>query len=279
MPVPAFRVLLTDEIDPEGVELLAAEAALQVDVVPTLPAEVLLERIGEYDALIGRSATRVSEALLRRGTRLRAVGRAGVGVDNVALDAATALGIAVINAPAGNTIAVAELFFGAVLGALRHIPRADATMHGGRWDRSRLLGAELQGRRLGLIGLGRIGTEVAKRARAFGMTVIGYDPYVSGERFHALQVRRTESLETLLEQADILTVHTPLTDETRGMIGSAELALLPPGALVVNMARGGIVDEAALLAALSGDGSAARCSTSTPSNHCLPITRSARPPT
>ncbi|HEU4700554.1 MAG TPA: phosphoglycerate dehydrogenase [Gemmatimonadales bacterium] len=249
-----FRVLLTDEIDREGVELLEAEPALAVDEVPTLPADELLARIGDYDALIGRSATRITAELLRRGTRLRVVGRAGVGVDNIALDAATALGVAVINAPAGNTVAVAELFFGAVLGALRHLPAADASMRAGRWDRSRLLGRELHGRTLGIVGLGRIGTEVARRARAFGMTVLAHDPYVPDERFHAVQAQRVDTLDALLAAADVLTVHTPLNDETRGMIGRRELARLKPGALVVNMARGGIVDEAALLAALAGEG-------------------------
>jgi D-3-phosphoglycerate dehydrogenase len=253
-PAAVYRVLVTDEIDPEGVELLSAEPALAVEVVPTLPAAELLERIGEYDAIVGRSATRISEELLRRAPRLRVVGRAGVGVDNIALDAATELGVAVINAPAGNTIAVAELFFGAVLSLLRHLPRADASMHEGRWDRSALLGDELHGRRLGIVGLGRIGGEVARRAKAFGMTAHAFDPYVGDERFQALQVRRAESLDGLLAQADVLSVHVPLTDETRGMIGRRELAKLPPGAVVANLARGGIVDDAALLAALeAGD--------------------------
>ncbi len=245
-----YRILVTDDIDREGIDVLTAEPQLEVHEVPTLPAAELLERIGEYDAIIGRSATRISEELLRRGSRLKVVGRAGVGVDNIALDAATALGVAVINAPAGNTIAVAELFFGAVISLLRHLTQANVSMHAGRWERSKLMGSELNGRTLGVVGVGRIGSEVARRARAFGMSVVGYDPYVSDERFQALQVRRAESLDALLEVADVLTVHTPLTDETRGMIGRRELAKLPPGAVVANLARGGIVDEEALAAAL-----------------------------
>jgi D-3-phosphoglycerate dehydrogenase / 2-oxoglutarate reductase len=167
-----YRVLVTDEIDAEGVALLLAEPQLVVDEVPTLPKEELLARIANYDAIVGRSATRISADLLEKGRRLKVVGRAGVGVDNIALDTATSLGVAVINAPAGNTIAVVELFFGAVISLLRHIARADTSMHAGRWDRSALLGSELKGRSLGIVGLGRIGGEIATRARAFGMNVM-----------------------------------------------------------------------------------------------------------
>ena len=246
-----YRVLVTDEIDPEGVALLAAEPKIQVDEVPTLPKEDLLKRIGDYDAIVGRSATRISADLLEKGRNLKVVGRAGVGVDNIALDTATALGVAVINAPAGNTIAVVELFFGTVISLLRHIPRADSSMHAGRWDRSSLLGSEIKGRTLGIVGLGRIGGEVAIRARAFGMEVIAYDPYIAQTRFETLRVQSIASLEALLEQSNIVTVHTPLTDETTGMIGKREIARLPQQAIVVNMARGGIVDEKALLDALN----------------------------
>lgn len=248
-----FRILVTDEVDPEGVELLRAVPDFVVDEVPTLPPGEVLERIGAYDALIGRSATRVGGELLRRGERLKVVGRAGVGVDNVAMDAATELGIAVINAPAGNTVAVAELFFGAVIALLRGLSRADASMHQGRWERSALMGRELKGRTLGIVGVGRIGSAVAQRAHAFGMDVAGFDPYVGAERFTALRVRRAAALGDLLAEADILTVHTPLTDETRGMIGVAELSRLKDGAVIANLARGGIVDDAALLAELESE--------------------------
>lgn len=249
--IVTYRVLVTDEIDAEGVAILSAEPELVVDEVPTLPKDELLARIGDYDAIVGRSATRISADLLQKARRLKVVGRAGVGVDNIALDTATSLGIAVINAPAGNTIAVVELFFGAVISLLRHIPRAATSMQAGRWDRSSLLGSELKGRTLGIVGLGRIGGEVATRARAFGMNVLAYDPYIAQPRFEALRVQEIKSLEDLLEQSDIVTVHTPLTDETTGMIGKREIARLPGHSIVVNMARGGIVDESALLEALN----------------------------
>jgi D-3-phosphoglycerate dehydrogenase len=244
-----YRILVTDEVDPEGVALLTAVKEFQVDVLPTQPPAKLLEVIGDYHAFVGRSATKVSAELLAQAKNLKVIGRAGVGVDNVAIAKATELGIAVINAPSGNTIAVAELFFGALLGLMRMIPLAAQSMKEGRWDRSQLLGHELKGRTLGIIGLGRIGSEVAKRAHAFGMDVVAYDPYISEERFSALRVRRSE-LSELLKAADIVTVHTPLNDETKGMLGELELRQLRQGAIVVNMARGGIVNDAALLKAL-----------------------------
>ncbi len=244
------RILVTDEVDPEGVALLKAVPQFTVDVVPTLAPKELAERIGDYDAFVGRSATRISEELLARATKLKVIGRAGVGVDNVAVNKATELGIAVINAPAGNTIAVTELFFGAVIGLLRQIPQASHSMTEGRWDRSKLMGSELKGRTLGIIGVGRIGTEISKRALAFGMELVGFDPYISDDRFAALRVRRAAELRDLLSASDIVTIHTPLNDETRGLIGERELAQTKAGAVVVNMARGGIVDDAALLASL-----------------------------
>ena len=245
-----FKVLLTDGIDPEGVALLAADPQLEVDEVPTLPAAELIERIGEYDALVGRSATRVTPELLRAAKKIRVIGRAGVGVDNIAMDIATELGIAIINAPAGNTVAVAELVFGSLLSLLRGLSLADRTMHAGEWRRSELLGGELKGRTLGIVGLGRIGSEVARRAAAFEMDVVAYDPYVPEARFQGLRVERADSLGALLSQSDVVTIHTPLTAETRGMIGKREVGKLKAGAIVLNLARGGIVEEDALAAAL-----------------------------
>lgn len=248
-----YRILVTDEIDPEGVALLSGVEDFDVDELPTLPPAELIERISNYDALVGRSATKVSADVLRAATRLKVVGRAGVGVDNIALDVATELGIAIINAPAGNTIAVAELFFGVVLGLLRHLPRADGSMHAGKWDRSALLGTELRGKTLGIVGVGRIGGEVAIRAESFGMTLAGYDPYIAESRFQSLRIHRCSSLDELLDESDIVTVHTPLNDETRGMIGRREIARLSSSSMVVNLARGGIVDEEALAEALAAN--------------------------
>ncbi|HEX5576990.1 MAG TPA: phosphoglycerate dehydrogenase [Gemmatimonadaceae bacterium] len=244
-------MLVTDEIDPDGVELLRSVDALDVTELPTLPPKELAAIIGEYDAFVGRSATRIDASLLDSARRLRVVGRAGVGTDNIDIPKATALGIAIINAPAGNTVAVAELFFGTLIALVRHLPRAVQSMSSGRWDRSDLLGTELRGRSLGIVGLGRIGAEVATRARAFGMTVSAFDPYVTDERFELLRAARHSSLQDLLRSSDIVSIHTPLTDETRGMIGDAELALLPENAIVANLARGGIVEEAALERALT----------------------------
>lgn len=245
-----FRVLVTDDVDQEGVALLTAEPSLMVDERPTMPSQELLERIGSYDAIVGRSATRISADLLRSAPKLRVVGRAGVGVDNIALDQATQLGIAIINAPAGNTVAVAELFFGSVIGLLRQLPSVQTTMSEGRWDRSRFMGRELKGKTLGIIGLGRIGSEVAIRANAFGMHVSAFDPYISDERFAALRVQRKDTLDALLADTNILTLHVPLNTETQGIIGKRELELLPEHSVVVNLARGGVVDEAALQEAL-----------------------------
>lgn len=246
-----MRILVTDEIDPEGVELLRAEPTLMVDERPTLPAGELVDIIGTYDAFVGRSATRLPADLLHKAHRLRVIGRAGVGTDNIDIPAATSLGIAIINAPAGNTVSVAELFFGSILSLVRHIPRAVTSMSAGAWDRSLLLGTELRGRTLGIVGLGRIGSEIAVRARAFEMNVIAFDPYVTDERFESLRVARARTMHDLLPVSHIVTVHTPLTTETKGILGTAEMEMLPKGAIVANMARGGIVDEHALIDALT----------------------------
>jgi len=246
-----FKVLVTDGIDAEGIAILSGDPHLAVDEFPTLPAADLMERIGDYDALVGRSATRITPELLRAAKKIRVIGRAGVGVDNIAMDVATELGISIINAPAGNTVAVAELVFGSLLNILRNLSFADRTMRAGEWRRSELLGGELKGRTLGIVGLGRIGTEVARRASAFEMEVIAFDPYVPDGRFQGLRVQRAESLVALLAHSDVVTVHTPLTDETRGMLGRRELAKFKPGAVLLNIARGGIVEEDALAEALA----------------------------
>ncbi|HEX4351823.1 MAG TPA: hydroxyacid dehydrogenase, partial [Polyangiales bacterium] len=245
-----LRILVTDEVDPQGVDLLRSEPSFDVDEQPTRPWRELVDSIGTYDAFVGRSATQMPGDLLRHAKKLRVIGRAGVGTDNIDLIEATKLGIAVINAPSGNTISVAELFFGSLIAFVRHLSRAFNSMHAGRWDRSDLLGTELAGRTLGLVGLGRIGGEVSTRARAFAMNVIAFDPYVQRDRFEALRVDRAESLAAMLPKIDILTVHTPLTDETRGLIDAHALALLRRGSIAANFARGGIIEEKALTDAL-----------------------------
>ena len=246
-----YRVLVTDEIDPEGVAVLRAHPAIEVVERPTRPAAEVLEEIGGFDAFLGRSATRVSRELLQRGDRLKVVGRAGVGVDNIDLKTATELGIAVINAPGGNTVSVAELAFGVLISLARHLPRAFDAMAAGRWDRSRLGGSELRGKTMAIVGVGRIGSEMARRARAFGMHVVGYDPYVSAARFEELGIERAERLNDALDRADVVTMHVPLTAETQGMIGAPELSRLGRHALVLNLARGGVVAEDALADALT----------------------------
>jgi D-3-phosphoglycerate dehydrogenase / 2-oxoglutarate reductase len=245
-----FRILVTDDVDPEGVALLRAHPQVEVVERPTRPLPEVLAEIGQYDALIGRSATRVTRELLEAGDRLKVVGRAGVGVDNVDLAAATELGVAVINAPGGNTVSVAELVFGVLISLVRHVHDAVESMRAGRWDRGRLGGGELRGRTLVIVGLGRIGSEVARRGRAFGMTLVGYDPFVNDARFEELHVERVDRLPAALDRADVVTLHVPLNEDTRGMIGAPELARLGRHACVLNLARGGIVDEAALLDAL-----------------------------
>jgi D-3-phosphoglycerate dehydrogenase len=247
---PQFRVLVTDEINPDGLELLRQTPQIEVVERPTRPLPEVIAEIADYDALIGRSATRISRELLDQGTRLKVIGRAGVGVDNVDLERATELGIAVINAPGGNTVSVAELVYGVVISYLRHIHIAVESMRAGEWRRSKLGGAELRGRTMVIVGVGRIGSEVARRGKVFGLKLAGYDPYVANSRFEELGVERLETLEEALSAADILTLHVPLTDETNGMIGRKELALLRPTSMILNYARGGIIDEEALVDAL-----------------------------
>ncbi len=241
------RVLVADPIAREGIDLLAAHA--EVDVRLKLAPEALLAVIPDYHALVVRSETRVTEAVLAAGERLEIVARAGTGVDNVDVEAATRRGIIVVNAPDGNTRAVAEHTLALLLALLRHIPAAQASLRGGAWQRGRFLGAELGGKTLGVIGFGRIGREVAHRAAAFGLRVVAFDPFVSPEHIE----RRGATplgLDELLREADVVSLHVPLTDKTRTLIGPRELALMRPTAVLVNCARGGLVDEAALAEAI-----------------------------
>ncbi len=241
------RVLVADPIAEEGISRLGEHA--EVDVQLKLAPPVLRERILDYDALVVRSETRVSADIIEAGRRLRVIGRAGAGVDNIDLEAATRLGVLVVNAPSGNTVAAAEHTIALMLALSRHVPQADQAVKAGRWERSRFLGTELREKVLGIIGLGNIGSEVVRRAQGFGMQVIATDPVVSEERAAQLNVR-LEPLERLLEAADYVSLHVPLTAETRHLINARTLAHAKPGMRLINAARGGVVDERALFEAL-----------------------------
>lgn len=242
-------VLVTDTLADSGVELLQSHDDIELRYEPGLKGSELLSAVAEADAIITRSGTPVTAELLEAGRRLRVVGRAGVGLDNVDVDAATKQGVLVVNAPTANIISATEHTMALLLSACRAVPEADASVRRGEWKRSKFIGIELNGKTLGIIGLGRIGTGIARRVREFGMKVLAHDPYVprsTGERVNA----ELTSLDHLLAESDFITVHTPLTDETKGMIGREELARTKPGVIAINCARGGIFDEQALAEAL-----------------------------
>ena len=242
-----LRILVAEAIAPEGVAAL--EARHQVDVRTGLSTDELRSVVGEYDALVVRSGVDVDAELIAAGKKLQVIGRAGVGVDNVDLDAATRAGITVVNAPTGNTIAAAEHTIALLLALARNVPAADASLRRGEWSRSKLQGVQLRGRTLGIIGLGKIGMAVAERARGFGMTLLGSDPFVTGEQA-SLRGVELVPFETLLERSDAVTVHVPLTRGTTSLIDARAIARMKPAAFILNVARGGIVDETALAAAL-----------------------------
>ena len=250
----SFRILIADRIAQEGIELLRQELPeAQIDVQTGLKPEQLRARIGEYTALIVRSETQVTADMLAAAQRLKIVGRAGVGVDNIDIDAATRQGIMVVNSPTGNIIAAAEHTIAMLMALARHVPAANSSMKAGKWEKSRFLGVEVRNKTLGIIGLGKVGKEVAQRAQGLAMQVIAFDPYVSQE--HASQLGITMlSMDELLQRADFVTLHTSLTSGpqgTRGLIGARELTLIKPGARLINCARGGLIDEEALLHALN----------------------------
>jgi D-3-phosphoglycerate dehydrogenase / 2-oxoglutarate reductase len=246
---PPLRILVADGLSDRGLEPLVGDARFEIIERAGLTGEALADALAEADAVIVRSATKITREALSRAERLRVIGRAGVGVDNIDVQAATERGIAVLNAPSGNTISAAELTLALLLAVARSIPAADRSMKAGEWDRKRFNGIELHGKTLGLIGAGRIGGEVARRAKAFGMRVIAFDPFLTEERARELDLQRTP-LDAVLEGADVITLHVPLTDATRGLIGDAQLARMRKGAILVNASRGGVVDEAALLRAV-----------------------------
>jgi D-3-phosphoglycerate dehydrogenase len=244
-----LRVLVADAIALEGLAPLRDDARFELVVKPGLKGEDLADAISGADAVLVRSATRITRDSLARADRLRAIGRAGVGVDTIDVDAATERGIPVLTAPAGNTISAAELTMALLLSLARRVAAADRSMKAGEWDKKSFTGIELHGKTLGLVGAGRIGGEVARRARAFGMRVLVYDPFLNSERARALDVE-IATLDDVVARADVISVHVPLTDNTRGIVGEAQIARMKPGVLLLNVARGGVVDESALLAAL-----------------------------
>lgn len=244
------RLLITDTLADSGLAIVRAATDIELVYRPGLKGEELLAEVANSDALITRSGTSVTQELVNAGPRLRIVGRAGVGLDNVDVEACTARGILVINAPTANILSATEHTMAMMLSLCRNIPEAHASVRRGEWTRSKFMGVELSGKTLGVIGFGRIGTRVTTRARAFDMRVIAYDPYIASTAFDKAGAKQV-SLEELLAQADVITVHTPLTDETRGMLGAIEIAKMKDGVIVLNIARGGIYEEQALADALN----------------------------
>jgi len=242
------KVLITEALAESGVELLRKD--FEVDVLLGLSPEELLEKIGEYDGLIIRSATQVTAEVVERAESLKAIGRAGIGVDNIDIEAATKRGIIVANAPESNTIAAGEHTLGLMLAAARHIPAADESLRDGEWKRSKFKGVEVAGKTLGLIGLGHVGQIVARGALGMRMRILAYDPYVSEDRMRDMNVGRAETVDEVLAQSDFVSLHVPRNPQTTGMIDTVALEKMKPSAYLINVARGGIVDEGDLYNAL-----------------------------
>jgi D-3-phosphoglycerate dehydrogenase len=241
-----FRVLISDSMSPLAAEILAASPAIQVDYRDKLTADEIKSVIDQYDGLIVRSRTQVTAELLAVATRLRIIGRAGIGVDNIDLTEASRRGVLVENTPSGNAVTTAEHALCLLLSLARHIPQASASMRAGKWEKNKFSGHELLGKTLGVVGLGNIGRIVADRARGLKMKVIGHDPFIGSEAAQRLGVELVD-FDALCERSDFITVHAPLTNTTRGLIGAKAIARMKSGVLLVNAARGGIVDEAALI--------------------------------
>lgn len=244
-----MKILISDPLAKEGIERLKKENGFTVTEATNLEEKGLIEIIPQYDAIIVRSETKVTKEVINAATHLRVIGRAGTGLDNIDLEAATKKGIIVMNTPEGNTISAAEHTISIMLALSRNIPQAYLSLKKRKWDRKKFMGTEVYGKTLGIVGLGRIGSEVAKRAQGLKMKVIAYDPFISAEKAEEMGVALFE-LEELLPQIDYLTVHTPLTSQTKGMIGKKEIALMKKGARIINCARGGIIEEIALYEAL-----------------------------
>ena len=247
----AYRILLTDPINDTGLELLKSAEDVEMDILPGLSASKLHERIAQYDAVVTCSGTSLDAAFFEAASgHLRIAARAGVGLENIDVKAATLAGVMVMNIPEVNARAAAEHAFALLLALCRNVPQANARLREGVWERQSFLGMQLAGKTLGVIGMGRIGRLVAARARAFDMGVIAFDPYLPEEIADSLHVELVEVLDEIFPRADFITLHTQLTDETRGLIGAREIALMKKGVRIINTARGALIDEAALLEAL-----------------------------
>src|SRR3989440_9526780 len=246
----APKILIADSISQRGVDEMTRDGALEVSIQTGLSEAALIEIVPEFSGIVVRSRTKITAAIVNAAARLRAIGRAGVGVDNVDVEAATRRGVIVMNAPGGNTISTAEHAFSLLLCVARKIPQADALLRGGKWVRKNLEGVELFNKTLGIVGMGRIGSELSRRAIAFGMRVVAFDPYLSATRARTLQVELMDELDDVLTGADFITLHTPLTAETHHLLDSARLAKTKRGVRVINCARGGLIDETALAEAL-----------------------------
>ncbi|RJP25659.1 MAG: phosphoglycerate dehydrogenase [Candidatus Abyssobacteria bacterium SURF_5] len=243
------RILVSDPLAEQGITFIKSHNGFHVDVKSKLDATELLSVIPAYDALIVRSETKVTEKVLEAGKNLKVVGRAGVGLDNIDVNAATKRGVVVLNAPGGNTISTAEHAVSMMLALARNIPQACSSVKSRKWERKRFTGTEVYAKTLGIIGLGRIGGEVARRAHALGMKLLGYDPIISPEKARSLNVEPVD-LDDLIRRSDFITLHVPLTDQTRNLISSRQFAIMKDDVRIINCARGGIVDEVALLQAL-----------------------------
>ena len=246
-----MKIIICDPISPKGIALLQSRPEFQVVVLPKRLSEAeLIPLVADATALVVRSETKVTKNIIAAAKQLRVVGRAGVGVDNVDIDASTQSGVVVMNTPGGNTITTAELTFTMLLSLARKVPQAHATMVDGKWDRKLFQGVELAGKTLGVLGMGRIGTEVAKRALAFGMRVVAYDPYLTEDRAKAIGAEFAPELDHVYREADFITVHMPVTPETKNMLNASAFSKMKPGVKIVNCARGEIIAESDLIAAL-----------------------------
>lgn len=241
-----FKILVSDPLSEKGLDILKKQEGFRVDIKVKQPLEALKKIIGDYDALVIRSGTKVTADIIKHAGKLRVIGRAGVGLDNVDIAAATKKGIIVMNTPGGNTISTAEHAMSLILSLSRNIAPADASMKRGEWERKRFMGVELYGKTLGIIGLGRIGAEVAKRALSFGMKVIAYDPFLTPDKASFSDIELT-ALKRIFSDSDYITVHTPLTKDTKHLISTKEIAVMKKGVRLINCARGGILDEKAVL--------------------------------